>query len=133
MANYYASARSNYFHVKDVDTFIKAMPSGIGIWNDREDGRVGVYDDGGDGSGWPNCTFDDDSYDQTEFWFPDLVASHLQDGEVAIFMEAGAEKLRYVSGEATAINSKGEFRLISLRDIYKLAEELGEHIEAAEY
>ena len=48
-------------------------------------------------------------------------------------MEAGHEKLRYISGYAEAINAKGERRTVSLSDIYGLARELGSNITEATY
>ncbi|HTE91774.1 MAG TPA: hypothetical protein VK639_22680 [Terriglobales bacterium] len=47
--------------------------------------------------------------------------------------EAGAEKCRYVTGWALAVNSKGETRRVSLQDIYDLAGQIGEHVTKAEY
>jgi len=52
---------------------------------------------------------------------------------VAIMMEAGAEKCRYINAYALAVNSKGETKEISLDQIYELAQPLGEHITRAEY
>jgi len=58
---------------------------------------------------------------------------HLQPGWVAIIMEAGAEKLRYIAGFAAAVNSKGETREVTIQEIYERAKPLGEHITQAEY
>lgn len=41
------------------------------------------------------------------------------DGDVAVFMSAGAEKLRYITGMAVAISQRGEVRRVSLDDIYE--------------
>jgi hypothetical protein len=63
-----------------------------------------------------------------------MVARHLADDEVAIFMEAGAEKHRYVAGNAIAINSKGEIETVFLTDIYEKAKHLSSKpITIAEY
>jgi hypothetical protein len=35
------------------------------------------------------------------------VAGHLVEGSVAVFIEVGAEKLRYLTGWAVAVNSSG--------------------------
>ena len=61
------------------------------------------------------------------------LAVHLEDGWVAVLMEAGAEKCRYVANWALAVNSKGETRRVSLEDIYELAGQIGEHVTEAEY
>lgn len=120
MANYYATARSNYFAVKDLEAFKAAMPEGIGIWDDGKDGLVGVYADGGDGNGWPSYDHEAD----TDIDLCALIAPHLKKGEIAVFMEAGNEKLRYVIGVAEAVNSDGETVFVALSQIYKLAESL---------
>ncbi len=48
-------------------------------------------------------------------------------------METGAEKLRYLTGWAQAINSRGETRTLNLEDIYEIAGPLGEDITAVSY
>jgi hypothetical protein len=50
-------------------------------------------------------------------------------------MEAGSEKLRYLSAFAVAINAAGERIDVSLEDIYHLAAEKfpGKEITRAEY
>lgn len=53
--------------------------------------------------------------------------------DVAVFMQAGAEKLRYVSGWAVAINAKKERVEIDLHEIYNRAKDLGKHITEAIY
>lgn len=135
MANYYASARSNYFRVKDRAAFDAAIArlADLTIVEGRDDnaGRVALLCDGGDQGGWPGWTMDETGEgEDTEVDVPELVAEHLDEGEVAVFMEAGAEKLRYVCGYATAINSAGERRDVSLDSIYELAKELGNATQA---
>jgi len=124
MANYYASARSNYFRVKNPEAFMEEMFNvpDITIHGDNEKGFC-ILVDGGDYGGWPSWALDEDD-NEYEVDVPVLVSKHLMDDEVAIFMEAGAEKLRYVTGYAEAINSKGERTGINLFDIYELAAEL---------
>ena len=63
----------------------------------------------------------------------DVVAKHLVDDWVAIFMESGAEKVRYVSGYAVAVNNKGGRETVSLHSIYPLAATLGTYATEAEY
>ena len=49
-------------------------------------------------------------------------------------MECGAEKLRYLTGRAEAINAAGWRCTVSLSDIYEIAEtELGGPVTRAEY
>jgi len=54
--------------------------------------------------------------------------------EIAVVMEAGAEKHCYVGGWAVAINSKGERAQVTLHDIYALAaKKFGVEPTAASY
>ena len=62
-----------------------------------------------------------------------MLATHLEEGWVAIIQEVGAEKLRYITGFAIAINSKGEIQDVNIGDIYKRAEALGRNITRCEY
>ena len=134
MANYYASSRSNYFNVKDADAFKAAMANfgDVEVITDK-DGRYGVLSQHSDNGTWPSYFFDDITDEETEVDFFSFVADHLADDEVAIFMEAGAEKLRYICGYAVAVNNKGETRMIALSNIYDLAKELGSNVTMAEY
>lgn len=133
MANYYASCRSNYFNVKDDDAFneeMSAIPS-IEVRN-TEKGFV-ILGDCPDGSGWPSWIYDEETGEESEIDLPEIVSKHLVDGDVAIFMESGAEKLRYVAGYAEAINNKGERKSINLAQIFELAKELGTNVTDASY
>ncbi len=137
MANYYGSARSNYFKVKDEAVFQEALSliPDIEIHGDNESGFC-ILVSGGDYGGWPNMGWNEETEEDYDIDVPLLVSEHLIDGAVAIFMESGAEKLRYVTGYAEAINSKGERTSISLTDIYEAAAELTdtpEDITPAEY
>src|SRR5439155_25710565 len=99
---------------------------------DSKLGLVAMISGTPDGDGWPGSRVND----QDEVEDIDLaaeLAAHLEDGWVAVLMEAGAEKCRYVAGWALAVNSKGETRQVSLEDIYDLAGQIGEHVTKAEY
>jgi hypothetical protein len=127
MANYYATARSNYFLVKDKEAFAVAMTDlGVGVWDDREDGRVGVYPDYGDSNGWPSYDPEEDK----DIEFTHIVAAHLADDEVCVLQEVGAEKLHYLNGYAIAFTNElatdaAAGVAVSLEDIYAKAAELG--------
>jgi hypothetical protein len=62
---------------------------------------------------------------------PHLVSRHLVDGDVAVFIEVGAQKMIYLGGIAYAINSRGESSCIDLEDIYTQAAHLGTTITTA--
>ena len=49
---------------------------------------------------------------------------HLPEGIVAIFMEVGSEKYRYLVGQSIAVSSK-EIKVINLSDIYEVAKSMG--------
>ncbi|MCY1718571.1 hypothetical protein OVA26_16665 [Microbacterium sp. SL62] len=148
MSNFIASARTNRFRVRDIDA-LKADLATYGVEAATFDdvnrgaefvlvdeseqylaGSVSLYSFGA----WPS--FDEDGIamrldldDETPV--PDkfeslhaLVASHLVDGEVAIFIEVGAEKMRYLGGVALAVNAAGETRRVDLDDIHGLAQQL---------
>ena len=132
MANYYSSARTNYFRVKDVDAFntwIKEFENGYGVEVVSKEDTFAILFDGE--SGVPNSREVDGDYDHLDFI--DELSQHLADDEVAILHESGAEKLRYINGFAIAINNKAERRTISLDDIYTLAKELGKNVTLAQY
>jgi hypothetical protein len=143
MADWHGSARSNYFLVKDRQAFSLAL-AGLSVqivdrtnWiagqgEVKVDERVALLSDDEYG-GWPSYRSGDDVDEDEQIDLPQIVSEHLADGEVAVFMECGAEKLRYVTGTAVAVNSKGDTRTITLRDIYDQATQLGEVCTEAAY
>lgn len=147
MANYYSTCRSNYFKIgrpKDFLEWVESMPDLVFSSKDKqtEDPKdlVGmVYVDNPDGAGWPTyryMKYEEGEYDdEVDIDFFQELSEFLAPGEVAIFMEVGAEKLRYLSGYACAVNSDGDFLQVTLNDIYdKVRQEWGvEDVSAAEY
>lgn len=138
MANYYSSARTNYFRVKDVDAFNawfkEFEKSGAEAVKDARENTFAILF--GQESGVPSSRQNGDDFDEIDFDeidFMSELSEHLADDEVAILQESGAEKLRYIVGYAVAINNKGERREISIHGIYDLAKELGKNVTQAEY
>ncbi len=132
MANYYETARTNYFRVKDEAAFRKFIDTvgGAEIYADQ-DGRFCVLFTE---EGVPSCRYNDETEDYDALDFMDELAQHLADGSPAVLVAAGAEKLRYVCGYATAVNNTGKQVSVSIRSIYELAEkELGGEVTIAEY
>jgi hypothetical protein len=128
MSNYDAVCRSNYFKVKDVEAFQKFCKRiGAEFFGviDREEYVCGF---GKDGS-LPNWDLEKD--DELDF-FGEL-ATHLEDKEIAIIMESGHEKFSYVTGYAWAINNKGDYREVSLQEIYSKLAGMGNKPIACEY
>lgn len=126
MANWYGAARSNYFKVKDVQAFQEAMDAIDIIIMDGEGEQAGLVavapdPDTSDDGGWPRCTLDEETGEDLDIDVPSTVALHLTEDSVAVFMQSGHEKLRYVSGYAEAVDHTGERVSVSLSDIYKIA------------
>jgi hypothetical protein len=122
MANWYGAARSNYVEIKDIDGLKKAI--GTFDINVIEAARKGfVCFLGGEGSdgAWPSYSIDDEG-NELEFSFAEHVVPYMAPNQVLITMEAGAEKLRYITGYAEAYHSDGRVVAVSLYDIYALAE-----------
>jgi hypothetical protein len=119
MANWYGKSRSNYFQVKDRAAFDALMElyeveviekdGGVGFLARTEFGTI------------PTREAEEEGDDPISL--ADEIADHLAENQVCVIMEAGAEKLCYVSGFATAISWTGESVNISLDDIYKLAQD----------
>ena len=133
MANYYSSARTNYFRVKDVGAFNawfkEFEKSGAEAVKDARENTFAILFD--QESGVPSSRQNGDDFDEIDFMSE--LSEHLADDEVAILQESGAEKLRYIVGYAVAINNKGERREITIHGIYDLAKELGKNVTQAEY
>lgn len=134
MANYYESARSNYFLVNDVEKFKEVIDTinGLEIVSKPDDEGNTLVALLGDEEFWPSTLVTDD-LDEIEIEWEDIFKEHLADNWVAIFMGAGAEKLRYVNGWAVAYNNNGESKAITLEDIYDLAKGLGSQVTHASY
>ena len=141
MANYYATARSNYFAVKDETLFREwAERTGLSILEpDHHDKvadgvpRFGITPGDGDDSGWPTLLHYAETDDYDDIDVPGQLSAHLADDEVAVLMEVGNEKLRYVSGSAVAVNNRGKSVSLNLGSIYRTARHLGKNITPAEY
>jgi len=119
MANYCGSARMNYFRVKDASAF-RTWAKRFALGVVERDGHFCLLPGERSDSG-TFYLFDEDEDDSLDVC--DEIAAHLVEDSVAIVIESGAKYLRYISGWAVAINSRGERVEITLDAIYKLAEE----------
>jgi len=134
MANYTGKGRTNYFKVKDLDAFIEAISQlPVEYHFDAKGEALMVMDDDPDGGGWNNGYWDEETGEWEEIDLAKIIAEHLCDEEVAVILEVGSEKYRYLSGYAEAVNNRGESRSVNLNQIYNLAKELGSHITDASY
>lgn len=143
MANWYGTSRSNYFRVKDraaFDAWLKTVPDiRVSEADASEDpgreGKIGLFSSGEYGD-FPASRYDEDKDDDLPLDLLAELALHLADGEVAVLMTVGAEKERYVTGWAWAVDSKGATVQLSLDDIYDLAKKsllTGGEIDLATY
>ena len=131
MANWYGTSRSNYFKVKNEGAFRE--------WAESRDlevlenfiGQRGIAPSSmsEDGS-WPSYDYEMDA----EIDFRAELIEHLAEGQVAILMTIGAEKLYYLTGYAVALAWDGRRMSVDIADIYYKAElEFGVVPTAAEY
>lgn len=127
MADWYGTARSNYFRVKDEAAFRKEAESlGLEVMTSSSDSGLlfmvtpNALDDKG---GWPTWSPDESDAvgDPLEMDIVGSLSKHLCKDEIVILMECGAEKLRYITGHATAFNSNGKRVDLDLGDIYQKA------------
>lgn len=144
MANYYASARTNYFAVRDVPAFkafvaqfpdVTVVSTTVGDRHLDPDRFPHLSPDTplfallfNSEVGIPTQVFDSQN-DEWDAWddidFPGALAEHLAPGWVAELREVGAEKLRYLIGYTIAINSEGQRVEYDLDSIRKAACALG--------
>lgn len=123
MANYYAYARSNYFKVKDLPAFGALCRK----WNlekiDDGMGRVGFLVQAEDGLSAGHY-YDAATGEIVDAGFEQELASHLEPGGIAIVIQVGWEKLRYLTGWSWAVNADGEMTRCDLEEIYERAKQL---------
>jgi hypothetical protein len=137
MADWYGTARSNYFKVRDNKSFSAFMQQNLSSMtavHKIEDNTWWIITDEFGNGGFDWTVYDEDFEPDDSVDAMNEFASHLQEGEVAIFFEAGAEKLRYITGSAVAIAWNGEITEVCLNDIYDLvAKKYGIEPSRAEY
>jgi hypothetical protein len=121
MANYYGQARTNYFRVKDAEAFVAEMsklPVEVITHEDKEAGDTfyGFMDSNDDGSGLPWSTWDDDTEDEIEINWIDVLQRHVAPGWSAILMEVGSEKYRYLNAYAVVVTESG-YKELNLEEL----------------
>ena len=123
MAEWNGTARTNYFQVTDEAKFREwAEARALYVIAKDAGGAAffGVYSETDDG-GWPTNSWPDDEDVPIEIDVVAELAAHLAEGQIAVLMESGHEKCRYVDGNAVAVDHAGNRVAIELRDIYDLA------------
>ena len=124
--NYYATWRSNYFRVQDVAAFKAAMAKleGVQVLEKETTDYFAVAQHPSCDGGIPCGKKDEKTGEWVEYNLADEVAAYLKNSEVAVFMETGAEGIRYMVGYAVAVNNKGKTTYIDLQQIYRKAQRL---------
>ncbi len=132
--NWYGTGISSFFRVKDERAFRDEMNEIGGVeivYEDSKDEhpirRFALLD--GYGEGWPSyMEYENENGNMVQdedFYFFGAVSMHLEDGEVAVFQEIGAEGHRYVSGYSIAINNAGEELVVDIHEIFEKIKEAG--------
>jgi hypothetical protein len=134
MSDYYAKCRSNYFKVKDEDSFREWIGDyDVEIFTDTKNGDQLFGFISCDGFGCIPVIWEDEETGE-ERSILDEISEYLADGETVVIQEVGSEKMRYFCGIAIAIHSSGKFVNLNLRDIYQIAtEKFGGEISECEY
>lgn len=140
MANYCGTSRTNYFKVRDGEAFKKwaeglHLDVAVGHVGEKE-GKFALFPSRNSDDGcFPDGTIYDEATDEDrDFDFAAELSKHLAEGEVAVHVHIGAEKLRYLLGYAVAVNHRGETVEVNIDEIYKLADtHLGVLPTRAEY
>ena len=133
MAAYLACTRSNHFRVRSAAGFRRfCCRYALTVFNNTERGknrRFGFLAD----ERIPTGRIARNG-DWIETDFIGELAKQLARGEVAVVMEIGHEKMRYLVGYASAVSWKGERMQVALSDIYRRAKEtFGVEPTVAEY
>jgi hypothetical protein len=139
MANYVGAARTNYVTIENLQELTEVLnPWPLEIVKNSE-GKVAFLSADPDSSGWPYFGVDV-SYEEVELDVASVIMPFVKEGEVLLVMEAGHEKLRYISGWASAWIRRGDTVsevTVSLNDIYQKAAEAfnvdKDDISVAEY
>jgi hypothetical protein len=143
MADWSGTARSNYFEVKDLAAFKTWLEAhSLSLLEDDADPskpstKVGFTAANTDHGAWPSSIWNEETDENEEFDLVSELWQHLVEGQVAVLMEVGSEKYRYVTGQAIAVRWDGRVVHLSLNDIYeKAAREFGVDVKSitpAEY
>ena len=116
MADFYATSRSNFVIVKDVQDAIESLkPYDIPIHR-HPTNKNAIMLAGCNSNGTFSSSYMDDNNEDVYLNLVKWCKTHLQQGQVLVLVSAGAEKLRYVSAWAEAYTWKGEVVTVDLLD-----------------
>lgn len=124
MADYIAQSRSNYFRVRNPMAFRRfCRRYRVEVITKDSRGRPKRRHYGFMFYEAIPSGHTDANNEWVESDFMRELAGHLVRGEVAVVMEIGSEKMRYLNGYACAVNWKGRRIEVVLTDIYRRAKE----------
>ena len=132
MSNYIETARSNYFKVKSLSKFKKAISSFDDIKIVK--GQNGTITILGMGETFPDVGYTKNG-NEMKNTFSDIVSKHLTDDSVFIAMGVGYEKMRYLIGWAYAVDNTNTRVYVNTDEIYAKAKKqfAGKTVTQAEY
>ncbi len=129
MSKYYGADRTNYFKVKDLEKFKEEWGTVLGdvTIEESDDGKevALLFDE----YGLP-CQRENGEEIESII-VVDLIAPHLEDGQVCIIMEAGSHKLCFINGWACCFNNKGDYKDLFLDDIYQYADSFSDGVDVS--
>ena len=124
MTDYEAKFRSNYFTVKDATAF-KTFCEQYELEFIEKDGRCGFLMSFFTDNGFPLFAWDHEKEEGIDVL--NNLIQHLAEGQVAIIIETGNEKLRYLKAQAWVISSEGKLKHLDLTNLaLEAAKELTE-------
>lgn len=123
MANYECAIRTNYFHVKDKEAFLKftkkvvCCEDDLGVWEKTDkDGKI-VFGFGCLGSIIGISEQSDEDKDMASYDnFIEELKKLIADDDAVIIFEIGREKLRYLNGTAEIVTSN-DYTYLNLSDL----------------
>jgi len=114
MANYEAKFRSNYFEVNDAEAF-QAFCERHNLELIEKENRFGFLMSNSTEGGFSNNGWDTEAEEDTDVLGE--LCQLLAQGQVAIILEVGNEKMRYLNAQAWVINSEGKSKHLDLTDL----------------
>ena len=114
MADFYATSRSNFVIVKDVQAAIESLKDyDIPIHRHPTNSNA-IMLAGCEDNGTFSLSCVDDNSEDVYLDLAEWCKTHLADNQVLVLVSAGAEKLRYISAWAEAYTWKGEVVTVDL-------------------
>ena len=124
MSNWQGAARTNYVKCDEDIATAFAEKWGLTMIYDKE-GRIGFHpSQSSDDGDFPSVLYGEDESEDENFDWGEFTDT-LPDGECLVVEVVGYEKLRYLTGHATAYTNKGIVASISLGQLTEKLKGLG--------